>query len=64
MKTRLAVAKEAIPESALEAARLLYDVDADSTTVEEHNEKIKKFVDRYGMGVWFSAIEVVRQEIS
>lgn len=59
MKARLSVTRDDIPESAMACARDLYD--ADSAT-DEFDEKRSQILGKYGMGVWFSAIEAVCRE--
>ena len=63
MSVRLSADRDRISDEAIQKARELFFVPA-AVSVEEHNRKVDQAKNRYGVAVWFSAVEIARQELT
>ena len=61
MKNRLSVDPKKIPWQAMQDAGYLFEPNPEAP-VEEHNKMVEDAKTKYGIDVWFSAIELVRQQ--
>jgi len=59
--TRLSIPEDQVSDEAVREARRLFMIDPDFP-VEAHNASIESAKSRFGVGHWFSAVEIVRRE--
>lgn len=63
MSVRLSANREEVPEEAVRKAKELFHPKR-SESVACHNSLIGAAKEKYGVAVWFSAVEIARQELA